>query len=122
MSLFRTNDNLENYVKFKNSIPNDYCPFCDTNNIVTTRTIVKKYNYWTMIENDFPYDKVARVHQLLVLNRHVGKEKDLTIAELTELVQLKNQLLENDDYEFLENNIRRRSIPNHFHIHLLIWR
>lgn len=122
MNLFRTNKTLKRYQTFKALVPKGYCPLCDTANIVSGRTVVKKYNHWIMIENDFPYDKLAKVHRLLLSKRHIGKEKDLTMEEVSELIHIKNYLLEKDDYEFMENNIRRKSIQGHFHIHLLIWK
>lgn len=73
---------------------------------------------WKIVKNDFPYDKVASRHDMLIPLRHCI-ESNLTSEELREFVQIKRDI--SDQYDmFLENtNEKTRSIPEHFHLHLL---
>lgn len=122
MNLFRTNKIYNEYQLFKKKLSPDHCALCDKNKLNNTRQIIKKYKYWTVAKNDFPYDKVTNTHNLLILNRHTGNEENLTVSEVSELFKIKKIYLQNDEYELLENNIKRKSIKDHFHLHLLVWK
>ena len=51
-------------------------------------TPLKTFTYWKIIKNNFPYDRIARVHDMLVPIRHT-REQELSDAELDELSQIK---------------------------------
>ncbi len=67
----------------------------------------------------FPYDRIASSHDMLVPNRHV-KEAELTPEELREFVELKNAVLNGRYDYFLESTDRTKSVPGHFHVHLIV--
>ena len=69
--------------------------------------------------NAFPYDRIAQSHHMLVSNRH-AKEVELTPEELSEFIELKNAVLNNRYDYFLEATDRTKSVPEHFHLHLLV--
>ena len=77
----------------------------------------KKLKHWKIVVNDFPYDKIAERHDMIVPKRHV-KEEELTAGELAELRELKKTVLQRYDYT-LEATHKLKSIPDHFHLHLL---
>lgn len=80
---------------------------------------LKNYKHWKIVKNSFPYDRIAKVHDMLLPLRHTNEE-ELTLEELEELKNIKKEIL-NSDYEFiLEATNKRKSIPAHFHLHLII--
>ena len=80
----------------------------------------KEFKHWTIIPNDFPYDKIATTHDMLVLKRHAATEDELTEPERKELLDIKVNYLPKTKYEvFYENMPRERSIKAHYHIQLL---
>jgi len=88
------------------------CPLCSNEPL-------KTFKYWKVIVNDFPYDKVAQRHHMLVPLRHVA-EGELTEDEKHELFDLKPTYL-NDEYQFIiEATHKTKSIPSHFHLHLIV--
>lgn len=86
-------------------------------------TVIKEYTHWYIIKNNFPYDNVAEVHDMLVPKRIF---KDLTGAspeELTEYNQIMKELHAEGYYDSFQNNFEKdRSVLRHLHIHLLVWK
>jgi hypothetical protein len=88
------------------------CPLCRNEPL-------RLFTHWKVIVNDFPYDKVAEKHHMLVPLRHVA-EGELTAEEKKELFDLKPTYL-NDEYQFIiEATHKTKSVPEHFHLHLII--
>lgn len=86
------------------------CVLCDKESIIP-------FQHWKIILNDFPYDRVANIHHMLVPLRHCT-EDELTEEEWDEYRSIKKNNL--DLYEFLlEATEHIKSIPQHFHVHLL---
>ncbi len=78
---------------------------------------IKTYEKWKVIENEFPYDEVATRNDMIVPLRHTT-EDGLTKEELDEFKEIKKDI--NDKYDMItENTHKRKSIPGHFHLHLL---
>lgn len=75
--------------------------------------------YWRIIPNNYPYDRVAEIHEMIVPKRHtVGN--DLSEAERLELELLKQTYL-NKHYSFIVESLpKAKSIPAHLHLHLMI--
>jgi len=78
----------------------------------------KMFTFWKIMPNDFPYDNIAKKHDMLVPLRHVT-DAELTTDELTEFSHIKASLQNEYDY-FLEGTTRNKSIPKHFHLHLIV--
>lgn len=90
----------------------DGCALCLTETI-------QQFTYWRIVKNDFPYDAVASLHHMLLPMRHTDGE-DLSFEETEELRELKKSIL-NDDYDILLECLpKAKSIPKHFHLHLLV--
>ncbi|MEI6864218.1 MAG: hypothetical protein WCK46_02540 [Candidatus Adlerbacteria bacterium] len=80
---------------------------------------IKTFTHWKIMPNAFPYDRIAKVHDMIVPLRH-SIEDDLTVEELKELHEIKNSYIQKE-YEFIiEATYKVKSIPAHFHLHLLI--
>lgn len=87
------------------------CPLC-------TEPAIRTYTHWKILDDKFPYDAIARVHHMLTPVRHTD-ELGLTAEERTELDALKLSLAREYD-QFTENAERLRSVPGHYHLHLLV--
>lgn len=78
-----------------------------------------KFKHWKIEPNKYPYDKVAGVHDLLYTIRHTTGH-DLTTEERAELTELKTTYL-NERYHFIIEPLPKyRSIPDHYHLHLIV--
>ncbi len=113
MSL-RTPEMVQKYADYKaqGGLDNG-CRLCETEPL-------KKFKYWKITGNKFPFDKVAKTHHMLLPLRHT-KEIDFTEEERQELLEIKHSEDIQNEYEFLiEATHKIKSIPAHFHIHLLV--
>ena len=88
------------------------CPLCKESGIV-------EFKYWNVITNNFPYDATFSVHEMLIPKRHTDGS-DLTLDEINELTELKKGFL-NDNYQYIIEALpSSKSVPTHFHLHLVI--
>lgn len=113
MATFRSPEQDKKYTQYRNDTQgNSQCALCE-------KTPLKTFTYWKVIENSFPYDLIAQTHHMLVPIRHTI-EKNLTQQERQELSVLKETFL-NDNYDcMLEPTQKLKTIPTHFHIHLIV--
>jgi diadenosine tetraphosphate (Ap4A) HIT family hydrolase len=106
----------ETWQKYQDAIANGTlekgCVLCD-------KTPVVEFKFWKIIMNDFPYDRIAEVHHMLVPIRHVTEE-GLSKEEHQELLRLKKSELNREYQYLLEATPSTKSIPGHFHIHLIV--
>ena len=87
------------------------CFFCSAKSL-------KEYKYWKVVENEFPYDEIASESHIISPRRHVT-ETGLTKKEIEEYKKIKMEL--NEKYDItVENSPKLKSIPMHYHLHLLI--
>ncbi|MDO8520976.1 MAG: hypothetical protein Q7S52_02575 [bacterium] len=78
---------------------------------------LKEFEFWRLLPNEFPYDRIVKTHHLISLRRHAD-ENALTVPEYNELYDIKHNL--RNDYDMLfENTLKHRSIREHFHIHAI---
>lgn len=78
---------------------------------------LKSFQNWKIIQNNFPYDRIAETHHMIIPLRHVD-ETGLTREESDELQTIKYSTLQ--DYDIIvEATKRTKSIPAHFHLHLI---
>ena len=101
----------EKYEDHKNSGHLDTCPLC-------TEHAIEKFTYWKIVPNIFPYDKIAKIHHMLIPHRHV-REELLTIEEKNELLKLKHSDVLQTYAYVIEAMPHKKSIPEHFHLHLI---
>lgn len=79
---------------------------------------LKEWNYWVLIKNEFPYDKIASKHDMLVPTRFFEKEREMEDTEIHELLDIKDEISDNYNF-FLENTKWGKSIPLQFHLHCI---
>jgi len=80
---------------------------------------VREFKYWRIITNLFPYDRISRIHHMIIPKRHIS-EKEISEKEKKEYELIKEKYIEKK-YEFIvETTKSTKSIPEHFHIHLII--
>ena len=112
MATFRTAKSEAKYQKLAPDLLKDGCPLCLKNTI-------KAFAHWRIVKNEFPYDRIAQTHDMIVPLRHVS-ERELSEAEKNELRSIKETYL-SENYEYMiEPTLRRKSIPAHFHLHLIV--
>ncbi len=111
MKTLRTVKGEAIYSKHKKNRKDDPCPLCN-------EELLHHFTYWKVITNSFPYDRIARVHDMVVPIRHVVENK-LTKDELEEYEELKNGFLSEKYTYFIEVSAKEKTILNHFHIHLI---
>lgn len=83
---------------------------------------IKIFNYWYIVPNMFPYDAIAVQHDLLVLKREVSEWKDLNPEEIQELLSLREGYLQENYEAVMENMPIVKTIPAHFHLHLMVFK
>ena len=115
MATLRTPATEQQYKEWRaQNAATEACALCD-------REPLHRFHFWKIVTNKFPYDLVARTHELLVPLRHVSG-RELSEAEKDELDEIKETYL-GDHYELiLENTRQATSIPGHFHLHLITLR
>lgn len=91
---------------------NDGCRLCRDPDAIA------EYKYWRLMPNLFPYDRLFSKSDMLVLRRH-SDEYGLREDERAELLQLKCGVLVDEYDALLEQLPKQRSIPHHFHVHLV---
>lgn len=90
------------------------CFFCS----IDKQTIIAEFTHFRIIKNNFPYDEVAEVHDMIYPKRHIlGNE--LSNEEKDELQTIKGTYCKEQGYQYLFEGITRLSIPSHVHFHLL---
>jgi hypothetical protein len=112
----RTKRMEKKYLKFKtDGHLSNGCNLCDKKKAET----IKEFKYWRIVNNIFPWDRIARINHLIISKRHIVYEK-LNKQEKIELDKLKSKYI-NKKYEIIaETTNRKKSIPEHFHLHLII--
>lgn len=108
-TLLRTKATWERY---QNQPVRDDCFMC------VKRKIVKEFEHWLIIENDFPYDAVASIHHLAIPREHITTLNKDTLEEYQNVVVH----YVDQNYDFTGTNTPgNRTQPQHFHLHLLKW-
>ncbi len=81
---------------------------------------IKSFKHWFLVENDFPYDAIAKTHHILFPKRKVPFNWEcLNKKELEEFAKIKKGYL-SETYEVLWENLPKgRSVKSILHIHLL---
>lgn len=87
------------------------CPLCHN-------TTIKTFGNWKIVENSFPYDRIAKTHHMIAPCRHVT-EAELSEEERKELQELK-QTYVNDNYDFYIEAAKKKAMTDHFHLHVIV--
>ena len=108
----RSRELTQAYKDYRKVLPVDApCALCE-------KEPLQAFTYWKIIENKFPYDLITETHHMIVPIAH-KTEYEITSDEWLEYKTIKQTVTQDYDY-FLEATSKLKSIPEHFHIHLLI--
>lgn len=89
------------------------CNLCDK------ATSVKEFKYWKIVENIFPWDRIAKIQHMIIPKRHIMYQ-ELNDEEKKEFDKIKLGYIE-ENYELIaEATHKKKSIPKHFHVHLIV--
>ncbi len=113
MVTLRTQESNKIYTDYlQNNRHPDMCELCSSEP-------VKEFLFWKIIQNDFPYDRIAKVHHMIVPKRHVS-ETQLNSEEMAEIGNIKKDYINNNYQYIIEATQKNKSVPEHFHLHLII--
>lgn len=113
MTTFRTKKNEREYKKEKLlSKKNKKCALCEKESI-------KEFKYWRVVQNEFPYDYIASLHNMLVTKRHVSRNY-LNKVEKKELEKIHKSYFDTTYDCVIQSTIKTQSLPQHFHLHLIV--
>ena len=79
---------------------------------------IKEFEHWQVVNNEYPYDRIADTHHIISLKRHTS-EANLTRKEKVEFEQKVKIYLHRHYDMIFENTIRSKSIPGHHHLHAI---
>lgn len=113
MAHLRTKETAQKYEEYiKKGLLDQGCNLC-------LAPSIKEFRYWRIINNTFPYDRIAEIHHMIIPKRCIV-ESELSEDEVQELRKLKTKQI-NNDYEFImEATKKKKSIPGHLHFHLIV--
>ena len=113
MPSLRTPEGKEKYRDYlKNEQPGGPCSLCEKEGL-------RSFKFWKITENSFPYDLIAKTHHMIVPLRHIP-ETGLHEKEIQELNEIKQGFI-NTEYDYIiEATPKNKSIPGHYHLHLIV--
>jgi diadenosine tetraphosphate (Ap4A) HIT family hydrolase len=112
MDLLRTD---EMAAKYKAAINNGAL---DGGCVLCQKTSIVEFEYWKIIENDFPYDRIAKIHHMIVPKGHISEGKISDLAQ-KEIAEIKEGYISSNYNYIIEAAHKNKSIPDHFHLHLI---
>ena|SRR3989338_3736717 len=112
----RTKKMYDKYQRYKKTHFKEMaCNLCDK----TKANTLKIFRYWKIVENLFPWDRIIKVHHMIIPKRHATEDK-LNSKEKQELEKLKSGYINKNYGIMAEATDRKKSIPGHFHLHLIV--
>jgi diadenosine tetraphosphate (Ap4A) HIT family hydrolase len=99
------------------------CRYC------VVKNVVKEYEHFLVMVNDFPYTRVAKTSHMISPKRHVASFYEFTDAERAEFEKIYVELdrgvqdgsLPAYD-QIIKSTTHNMSIPGHVHLHLIQFR
>ena len=106
----------ERYKRYRETVfkPGE-CNLCDK----AAKETIKNFQYWRIVKNIFPWDRIVKVHHMIIPKRHIMYEK-LNAGEKRELAALRVGYINKNYGVMAEATHRKKSIPDHFHLHLIV--
>ena len=80
--------------------------------------MVKEFAGWKIVENEYPYDRIAETNHMVTLKQHTA-ETALTSHEKMEYERDVKPYLQQQYDMIFENTLRAKSIPDHHHLHMI---
>lgn len=90
---------------------------------INEEIVLREFTHWLIIENRFPYDNMVCVNHLLIPRRPFADFTEATTTELAEHEAIRMQLVQEQFYDAIVENLpRSKSVKNHVHLHLICWK
>lgn len=84
------------------------------------KQVIKMFNHWFIMVNDFPYDAVSKINHMIVTKRHVVFDWNLlNESERDEFQELRETYLKENYDVIYENLPSGQTQPGWFHLNLL---
>lgn len=113
MGVLRTEKTHKKYLKLiANGLLANGCRLCKISSI-------KEFKHWRIVSNKFPWNRIAKIQHMIIPKRHIIYEK-LNNIEKKEFEIIKKTYIEKKYELIAEATNKKKSIPEHFHIHLII--
>ena len=110
----RTEKTFNKFKKFRaDGFMADGCGLCEK------VKYIKEFRHWRIVNNLFPYDRIAKINHILIPKRHIVYKK-LNKLERKELELIKSGYIEKKYQLILQATQKRMSVPDHFHLHLIV--
>ena len=110
----------EAYQAFKKELNNDRILLESFN--FDHETVLREFEHWVIIENRFPYDRMARTNDMLVSKHPLESHYDAPQEIKDELEHIMKLLEKEDFYDaHMENFPKIKSVKRYVHIHLIRW-
>ncbi len=85
------------------------------------QSVIKEFEHWVIIENEFPYDAIATVHHMIATKREVAFDWRLLTKEEEKEIEFLKETYLNQNYDVVWENLPKgQTIPGYFHLHLLV--
>ena len=82
--------------------------------------LVKRWNEWILVRNEFPYNKIAENHCLLVPLRTFSEDEEMSEVERQGLFSIKREFAESKDFDWVLECVKHsRTVPLVYHLHCL---
>ena len=82
--------------------------------------VIKEFNNWFIMVNDFPYDAVAETNHMIVTKRHVAFDWKLLNSDEKKEFQLLRDTYLQEHYDVIYENLPSgQTQPGWFHLNLL---
>jgi hypothetical protein len=83
--------------------------------------LIKEFDSWVIVTNEFPYDAVASTSHMLATKREVEFDWDLLTKEERDEYELIRKTYLAEHYDAIWENLPRGStVAHHFHVHLIV--
>ncbi len=80
----------------------------------------RTFKYWFITKNEYPYDQIAKRHDLIAPKRKFAASSDMTKAERDEFEKIKKLFTKSEEYDVVMENIpHQRTIRDWHHLHLI---
>lgn len=104
---------------------NKYLRFCSEESfkhrcVICREKSIKEFKHWRIFKARFPLDKIAKTDHILLTKRHTQLNK-LTMEEKAEFELIKMNYIVKK-YDALLEGFKTQSVPEHHHIHLLVFK
>ncbi len=88
------------------------CPLCE-------EVTLQEFEHWRLVANEYPYDRIAEIHHMLIPKAHVDQVGVSSLA-WQEYAALKETFISENYGYILETTHKNKSVPRHFHVHLIV--